>query len=473
MADAATVAETATEFCIEGRLNLGALSQGYGLGNEWVPTRWCVVTEADSTRVAFTGTGKSNADLEGDWSVAYLPPDLVRIVNRDDPPDIEFHPTDNENEARAVRRLDPKRFLAELTANPDWREVSQGVDRYRLPGADHPVDVRIEDERLAAVELTADMAIHGTTAFTWRWTWRGENAVDVRFNMPGATLLEGEGRWRSLDAAAAEAAFARTPGAEPVEVPGEHWPARIDMRLQPLSGKTYLVRGVRTGFQHLVVDTGDGLVVGDAPAGWLEYHHIPPSELVPGLGTRGLSERLIDFLEQQFPGQAIAAVAVTHFHGDHAGGAAAFMDAGADVYAPPETTGWLRGQLAGARQAGARDEARGEWIAVNGPTPLAGGEVRLLRIGENPHSFEMLGLLAVDDGYFFVSDIHVPNSEDPVPRDGRARTECAFAGWAVAHLADDVIVVNSHSTPQTPVSRLAAYLESDACRPASVRDGPD
>ena len=31
--------------------------------------------------------------------------------------------------------------------------------------------------------------------------------------------------------------------------------------------QTWLVRGVRTGFQHLVVDTADGLVVADAPAG--------------------------------------------------------------------------------------------------------------------------------------------------------------------------------------------------------------
>lgn len=50
------------------------------------------------------------------------------------------------------------------------------------------------------------------------------------------------------------------------------------------------------------------------------------------------------------------------------------------------------------------------------------------------------------------------------PRPDRAQTECWFAEWAVANLPDETLVMNSHSTPQTPVSRLAEYLQSDTCR---------
>ena len=90
--------------------------------------------------------------------------------------------------------------------------------------------------------------------------------------------------------------------------------------------------------------------------------------------------------------------------------------------------------------------------------------VRFVTMNNNPHVFEMLGVWAVDRGYFFVSDIHVPRSDDPKPAAHRVETECWFANWAVENLPEDVQVVNSHSPNITPVSRLAQYLESEACQ---------
>ena len=90
--------------------------------------------------------------------------------------------------------------------------------------------------------------------------------------------------------------------------------------------------------------------------------------------------------------------------------------------------------------------------------------VRLLSIGAGPHASASLGVHAVDAGYFFVSDLHVPNSEADTPRIERAATECWFASWAVASLPPDTVVLNSHSTPQTPVARLEKYLQSETCR---------
>jgi hypothetical protein len=93
----------------------------------------------------------------------------------------------------------------------------------------------------------------------------------------------------------------------------------------------------------------------------------------------------------------------------------------------------------------------------------AGQRVKLVSLGRNPHVFEMLGVWAVDGEYFFVSDVHVPGSDDDAPAEDRAETECWFAQWAVANLPPEVQVVNSHSTNITPVSRLAKYLESEVC----------
>ena len=104
-------------------------------------------------------------------------------------------------------------------------------------------------------------------------------------------------------------------------------------------------------------------------------------------------------------------------------------------------------------------------VGVDDAVDIGGapGRVRLLPLGRGPHADSMLGVLSVDRGYFFVSDVHVPNSDADVPRADRTLTECWFAAWAVSHLPADTVVVNSHSRPMTPVSRLQKYVDSDRC----------
>ncbi|MEL7187043.1 MAG: MBL fold metallo-hydrolase, partial [Pseudomonadota bacterium] len=245
-----------------------------------------------------------------------------------------------------------------------------------------------------------------------------------------------------------------TPGETPIDVDGERWPSIISMRRVDLADGVYLVRGVRTGFQHMVIDTSEGLVVGDAPAGWIEFHHLPPTDLAPGLGADGLSKLLIEFLEQESPGRPVHAVALTHLHDDHSGGARAFHHAGANVYAATELREFF-------------DEAMGiETIGVDEESVIGGDANRaaVVSLGAGPHANSMLGLWAMDAGWFFVSDIHVPRDDSPTPRAGREATECWFAKWAVANLPEDTIVVNSHSPVETPVSRLREYLESPGCQ---------
>ena len=91
--------------------------------------------------------------------------------------------------------------------------------------------------------------------------------------------------------------------------------------------------------------------------------------------------------------------------------------------------------------------------------------VELLSIGAGPHVSASLGLWVVDAGYFFQSDLHVPGSEEDSPSAERAVTECWFARWAVANLPLETIILSSHGVVRSPVSRLAAYLESAACEP--------
>jgi glyoxylase-like metal-dependent hydrolase (beta-lactamase superfamily II) len=445
-------AET-TEFCLDGEFNLGARNQGMHPGvDEFVPTRWCVVTEDDSQRVRFSANGKSNPDMEGGWTVALLPPDLVRIVNTNSPPDVEFQGAHALAGALRARRLDPRRFVEEHGDSP-------------VSG----VAAKIRDGVLHGLEFVVDLPLRGRVPVTWDWDWTQTMRPALRIEVDGAVLFRASGSWRELGAAEAAAVWQATPGAEPIQAPGASWPANINMRRIDVADGVYLVRGVRTGFQHLVADTAEGLVIADAPAGWLELHEVPPVDFVPGLGISGLSERFVDFLQETSPDRPIHAVALTHAHDDHAGGARAFAAAGADVYAPSEHADFLERALNRDTMPSDRLSNTGkvlEVLPVGESIELgdAPNTVRLVSIGAGPHMSAALGVHAVEAGVFFVSDLHVPRSEDDSPRTDRAGTECWFASWAVANLPADTRVLNSHSPPMTPVSRLANYLEQPACR---------
>ncbi len=447
------LADGAIEFCLVGEANLGARYQGMEPGvDEFVPTRWCVITEDDSDRALFSGRGKSNPDLEGTWTVAALPPDLVRIVNRENPPDIDFRGADATAEAARLRRIDPRRLLEEHEEAP--------IDGVRI---------KVEDDKPLTVVTSADLPLRGSVPVVWHWDWSDKTRPGLILEVDGDVIFRARGSWRELSDAEASTAWHPTPETDPVFANGENWPARVDMRLVDVADGVYLVRGVRTGFQHLVVETEQGLVVADAPAGWVELHQIPPTDLVPGLGISGLSEKLIDFLAEQLPGQKIRAVALTHAHDDHAGGARAFAAARAVIFAPAEHAEFLENALNGNKMP------RDRFTTVNGEVDVVPvsdavtlsdpvNTVRLLSIGAGPHASAALGVHAVDAGLFFVSDLHVPNSESDKPRKDRTQTECWFADWAVANLPPETLVLNSHSAPQTPVSRLEKYRQSPACK---------
>lgn len=471
----------ATEFCLDGEFDLGARLQGMAPApGELSAARWCVVTEDGTARVRFSGQGLSNPDMAGEFTVAYLPPDLVRIVNGGSP-DIEFDgPEGVEAEALRNRRLDPRRLVEEIAAHPEWSRPDGDWRVVRYPGSDASVRLRIGDGRLHELSTTADLPLRGRVPVRWHWNWATGDRPTTSLAIDGAIVFSGRARWRELGPQEAAALWRPSPDRDPISVPGDAWPARIDMRLETLADGVHIVSGVRTGFQHLVVETGDGLVVADAPAGWVELHQIPPADLVPGLGISGLSERFIDFLAASFPGQRIQAVALTHAHDDHSGGARAFAAAGAHVYAPAEVAGFLERALNRETMPDDRLSALGAPVSVR---PVSGSlsidgdrnSVRLVSIGAGPHVGASLGVLAVDAGLFFQSDLHVPNSDADVPRADRRGTECWFADWAVKHLPAGTLVVNSHTAVRTPISRLANYRRADGCQslpPASATNSP-
>lgn len=430
---------TTTEFCLVGELDIGARYQGLNPHEgERYPTTWCVVTDDSSSRVLFHAEGRANPDLEDTWTVAYLPPDIVRIVNRGSPPDIEFQGTDNLAEALRVRRLDPRRLVEE------HNQAGKNLDGLALT---------FSGDRLATITTDAELPLRGRVPVVWQWSYEVPEEPKVVLQVDDTVLLEATGRWRTVSDEEAAELWRRSDDLDPVVVPGDRWPASIDMQSTELAEGVHMVSGVRTGFRHLVVDTPDGLVVADAPTGWVEFHQLPPADLVPGLGAHGLSGKFIEFLQAEFPGRPLHAVALTHFHDDHAGGAPAFAGNGAVVYAPKAVAGFLsEAFIADAITV----QPVIDRLMIGGPP----NRVALIDMGPNPHVSSMLGVWAIDQGYFFVSDVHVPRSEDDVPRAGREQTEIWFADWALRNLPENTKIVNSHSAIETPILRLRRYLDN-------------
>ena len=162
------------EFCLSGFYDLGARYQGLHMQpGEPAATRWCVVTEDHSGRVRFSIDGKSNPDMAESFTVAYMPPALVRIVNADSPPDIDFNDADMTAEALRYRRLDPRRLVAELDTQSDWVEQSacEGWLQVSYPGSDHPVRIHIADGRLRALHTYGDFPLRGRVPVVWQWRW--------------------------------------------------------------------------------------------------------------------------------------------------------------------------------------------------------------------------------------------------------------------------------------------------------------
>jgi hypothetical protein len=226
--------------------------------------------------------------------------------------------------------------MTELERQPEWvvGRDEHGWIEIDYPGETAAVRAHIEDRRLRVLETTADLPLRGRVPvrWTWRWPGDGDSEPDVELRVDGALMFRADAERRTLSAEEAAALADRSAASEEREVPPDNWPARIDMQREALADGVWVVQGVRTGFHHLVVETSTGLIVADAPAGWVEMHQIPPADLVPGLGVSGLSERFVDFLREHWPEQPIRAVALTHLHDDHAGGARAFGDGLLDLF---------------------------------------------------------------------------------------------------------------------------------------------
>jgi glyoxylase-like metal-dependent hydrolase (beta-lactamase superfamily II) len=459
------------EFCLRGVFDLGARMQGRTVAaGEWYPTSWCVVSSPATDQVWFAAEGRSNPDVEGTFALRYLPPDRVMLLDAEGSPFLEFLDASVEDEAAAIRRIDPHRLLAMLEASPNWVHAGTGEVQevqWRKGGA--PVAVVLANGLLRSVRTTADLPLRGRVPVVWQWSWSSDAPEGaVVLTVDSLVVLRAHGSRRRLTNEEVDA-LQGVEGGAPRQVPGGVWPATVDMRVETVAPGVHVVRGVRTGFHHLVVETAAGLVVADAPAGWVELHQVPPRDLVPGLGISGLSERFIALLADRWPGVPIRAVALTHAHDDHAGGARAFAAVGADVYAPAEVAVALEAALNRPEMPEdllSERERRVHVVGVEGMLRLDDPDrpVELVSLGANPHVSAALGVHVPSAAVFFQSDLLVPAPGATGPGADRAATDCWFARWATGSLPSETVVHNSHGAAWVRVGDLSRYVEHGLCQ---------
>ena len=191
----------AIEFCLSGEFDLGIRLQGMQPEqSERYPTLFCVVTEDESDRVHFSATGKSNPDMSGDFAVSYLSPDVVRLVNRDAPPDIDFLGASVRAEALRYRRMDPRRLIQELREHPEWIRKKDKDDwvAVRYPESPYAVRMRRDGDQLLELRTNADMPLRGRVVVSWTWDWPDDLAPVVSVTLNDAEVFAARASWRTL-----------------------------------------------------------------------------------------------------------------------------------------------------------------------------------------------------------------------------------------------------------------------------------
>ena len=187
------------------------------------------------------------------------------------------------------------------------------------------------------------------------------------------------------------------------------------------------------GFTVMFVEFADFVLAAEAPASapQLEY---TPGDSQPG--SSSVSEAYIQRIKETIPGKPIRYVAPTHFHGDHIGGARAFMAEGATILTTPANRPLLE------RMAAAGFTVVPDRFALGGggapkietferKRVVTDGRrtVELINVGPNPHTRESVVLYLPRERILYQGDLFYFDGEATFPPRNRRTIMPFFARW--------------------------------------------
>ena len=199
----------------------------------------------------------------------------------------------------------------------------------------------------------------------------------------------------------------------------------------------HLLENAAPGYNMLVAEIGDHLVVVDAP------------------NNSTVTERAIATIKRNIPGKPIRYVVPTHHHSDHAGGMRAFIAEGATIVTTPGNVGLFR-RMAAANPQTLRSDSlsrsprspaietfSGRRIFTDGTHTL---EVR--DIGPSPHAQELLIAYVPGAGIVFQGDLLNAGPDGTSLAAGNTSTE-HFAQWLDRSGLDVRAILGVHSPART------------------------
>ena len=361
-------------------------------------------------------------------------------------------PPASSDRARLARRI-PHILLAELNRHRGGVRgardtVIDGVATTRmtatLPGDSTPthIDLSRPGWRVTRVAHPIDFPGLGRTEIVYRYDDYAPHpalgAVPRRHRMlVGGTRLR-EMRYATYDTSTSLLdSLARLPDQVNELIDASRAPRRIAPGL-------FLVVGLG-GYTVIFQEFSDHVVALEAPAAAPFSDRFP---VRPAVDAEALSRQYIELVRAAVPGKPIRYVVPSHFHSDHAGGAAAFLRIGATILAPVGDTAFYR---ALAARAGVPDSlTRIEPIGAVRRLTDGTATLELHTAPRNPHTADATIAWWPAQRIVYQGDLFYYNGGTALTP-GRGASHRFFADWLARRGLRPARVYGTHSrTHGTP-----------------------
>jgi len=304
---------------------------------------------------------------------------------------------------------------------------------------------------LHAVEFRREQPTRGEVAIRWTWeNWKQDANLGYvprghRIEVDGAIFQEVT---YSRFVAPAPDLYARLAANDA----GPGIMASVSMSASPdtgLAATGEVAPGVHVerfgGFTVMAVEFPHFLVVVEAPEVSLGLEAIPPER--PALHP---TDEFLAHLRSQFPARPVRYVVISHHHGDHMGGVAAFAADGATVIVAPGHRAAAVRALGGA---GAVETVADTRTITDGAQTL-----EILNVGKNPHTDENLLVWLPKERIAFQGDLFYDDPMGPFPPSGRGRMNRFTAHWLKGHGIAPRAMYGVHNDGASGPMRLAQAL---------------
>ncbi|HSR50074.1 MAG TPA: MBL fold metallo-hydrolase [Acidobacteriota bacterium] len=470
-----------------GRLNLSAQFQGQTPGGDtWVEYRESSAYNDDNRWLGYSQHYERPDGSRESLRFVYLPPDEMRLVHLVDRFAIHVSSPEFAQTRGRLARMMPPLLLEEALARPSGlrylgQRSGEGgpLDAVIMPLDGQSLTLLFDRQagHLRGLEYLADVPLLGDTVVAWEFfePLSGQGLPypsGYRIQFGGRTLQEVH--YDKVTTSEVDRADVfqipdeiPTPQPPPPRTAGPPPSPRRPVAREVDAG-VYIVPELRGGFHVMFVDLGEDVAAFEAPTGWLELHQVPASDFVPGASSGSVSRLYIDLIRETLGDKPIRYLALSHHHGDHAGGLREFLAEGSTIVTAAQMTSLVERAVERPHtldpdsRAGQSTPARIE--VFSGARTLGEGpnRIELIEYEENDHAQGLTIMYLPERSILYVADLVYAWPEGRRPHASHLPSTRRFAQWLRARDLRPERIYTSHGTA-SPLSweRLQQVLEAD------------